>query len=154
MLGDSAMRTELQAYIARDRLMAMVEGSPLPSRARGTALYADISGFSRLAESLAQELGQRAGAEELTRQINLCYERLVDAVHRYRGAVISFSGDAITCWFDGDAGWQAAASALLMQESCRDLGIQQTGGHRPIRIALKIAVVAGTVRRFCVGNEG
>ena len=30
----------------------------------------------------------------------MIYSALIAQVDRYRGSVISFSGDAITCWFD------------------------------------------------------
>ncbi|MBM3131055.1 MAG: hypothetical protein FJ009_20810 [Chloroflexi bacterium] len=89
----------LASYIPIDRRLALARGETLPDRARGSALFADISGFTPLAESLAQSLGAARGAEELTRQLNLVYDALVVQVHNYRGSVISFAGDALTCWF-------------------------------------------------------
>jgi len=38
--------------------------------ARGTVLFADISGFTPLTEALVRTLGPRRGAEELARQLN------------------------------------------------------------------------------------
>ena len=37
--------------------------------------------------------------EELTR-VNAIYDALIGEVDSYGGSVISFAGDAITCWFD------------------------------------------------------
>lgn len=54
------------AYIARDRHDAMATGKDLPVEARGTALFADISGFTPLTEALTRALGPRRGVEELT----------------------------------------------------------------------------------------
>ena len=105
------------AYIPMDRRQAMSRGKDLPDRTQGAALFADISGFTPLTEALVQELGPRRGADELTRQLNLVYETLIAEVHRYGGSVITFSGDAITCWFDGDDGLRAIACGLAMQET-------------------------------------
>ena len=67
-----------EAYISRDRRRALAEGSELPDRVRGAALFADISGFTPLTEALAAELGPQRGAEELTASLN----RVFHAVDR------------------------------------------------------------------------
>jgi len=86
-------------YLAIDRRIALARGETLPERTYGAALFADMSGFTSLAESLAQTLGAARGAEELTRQLNLVYDALIAHVHNYRGSIIGFAGDAMTCWF-------------------------------------------------------
>src|SRR5213595_3907910 len=103
------------AYIASDRRLALAHNRELPVRQVGAALIADISGFTPLTEALAQALGPQRGAEELTRQLDMVYDALIGQVQQYGGAVIGFSGDAITCRFDGDDGRHAAAAALAMQ---------------------------------------
>ena len=90
----------LAAYLPADRLHALAGGATLPSRARGTVLFADISGFTPLTEALVRTLGPRRGAEELARQLNEVYDALIAEVDRFGGSVIGFGGDAITCWFD------------------------------------------------------
>src|SRR3954447_20784755 len=92
----------LAAYLPTDRLHALAGGVTLPSRARGTVLFADISGFTPLTEALVRALGPRRGAEELARQLNEVYDALIAEVDRYVGSVIGFGGDAITCWFDDE----------------------------------------------------
>src|SRR5215216_2086303 len=94
----------LAAYLPADRLHALACGATLPSRARGTVLFADISGFTPLTEALVRTLGPRRGAEELARQLNEVYDALIVEVDRYGGSVIGFGGDAITCWFDDSLG--------------------------------------------------
>src|SRR5262245_60159327 len=109
----------LSAYIPADRLQALAHGTALPSRARGAALFADISGFTPLTEALVRTLGPRRGAEELTRQLNEVYDALIDEVNQHGGSVISFAGDAITCWFDASEtrpAQRAVACALAMQK--------------------------------------
>src|SRR5689334_22940807 len=110
----------LTAYLPQDRLDALTQGKVLPEYSNGTALFADISGFTPLTETLVQEMGARQGAEELTRQLNRVYDGLIAEVERYGGSVIGFSGDAITCWFEGDKGLEALASGLAMQQVMSD----------------------------------
>src|SRR5947209_19771585 len=106
-----------EAYIPMDRRQAMARHLSLPDRACGTALFADISGFTPLAEALARTLGPRRGAEELTIHLNSVYQALIQAVDQYGGSVIAFAGDAITCWFPNDNGQRATCCALAMQRT-------------------------------------
>jgi predicted ATPase/class 3 adenylate cyclase len=142
----------LAVYIPMDRRQALARGVALPDRTRGAALFADVSGFTPLTEALVQELGRQRGAEELTRQLNRVYTALVNHVHRYRGSVISFSGDAITCWFDGDEGIRATACALAMQQEMRNFAQVQTPAGTTVSLAIKVGVTVGPVRRFLVGD--
>ncbi|HEX5691590.1 MAG TPA: adenylate/guanylate cyclase domain-containing protein, partial [Roseiflexaceae bacterium] len=154
------MSTDLSAYIPIDRRHALARGVTLPEHAAGTALFADVAGFSVLAEALVRELGSRRGAEELTAQLNRVYESLIGAVHRFHGSVVGFSGDAITCWFDdtserqtaNDAALRAVACGLAMQRSLRQLTVLTTPGGALVTLAIKVAVASGPVRRFLVGD--
>ncbi|MBI3243067.1 MAG: response regulator [Chloroflexi bacterium] len=142
----------VSVYIPMDRRHALASGQLLPNRAHGATLFADISGFTPLTESLAQELGLQRGVEELTRQLNQVFGALVEEVHRYGGSVISFSGDAIACWFNADDGLCATACALAMQTAMRQFETIQTPAGTSISVVIKVAVVAGPVRRFLVGD--
>src|SRR5437868_3473009 len=108
------------AYIPIDRRLAIAQGVDLADRCQGTVLFADISGFTPLTETLSRELGPKRGADELTKQLDTIYDALIAQVERYRGSVIGFAGDAITCWFDSDDGLRAIATALAMQQAMRD----------------------------------
>lgn len=92
--------SSLAAYLPHDRRVALARGETIPARVYGAALCADISGFTSLAESLSQTRGASRGAEELMRRVNVVYDALIARVHAYRGSVIGFSGDAITCFFE------------------------------------------------------
>ena len=95
----------LATYLPQDRRRALARGENLPSRAYGSVLFADISGFTPFTEALRHAYGSRRGAEELTNHLNTVYTALIAEVERYGGSVTSFSGDAITCWFgDRDDG--------------------------------------------------
>ncbi len=145
----------LDVYIPSDRRQALARGELLPDRTNGSALFADISGFTPLTEALARTLGPRRGAEELTRQLNRVYDALVDEVDRFAGSVISFSGDAITCWFDAaiaDPARRAVACALAIQAAMQTLAAVPLPDGASITLAVKMAIASGSTRRFVVGD--
>lgn len=141
-----------RAYIPIDRRQAMASGQELAERTTGAALFADISGFTPLTEMLARVLGPRRGAEELTVYLNQIYDALITELHRYRGSVINFSGDAITCWFDGDEGLRSVTTALAMQQAMTQFANLEIPGGGAVSLAIKAAVAIGAVRRFVVGD--
>src|ERR1041385_3141782 len=139
----------LHAYLPQDRRRALANHSTLPDRANGAALFADISGFTALPESLQQKLGARQGAESLNTQLGVVYSALIREVEKYGGSLIGFAGDAMMCWFDSRApssdregSVHAMACALGMQDAIRVFPT----------LALKVAIATGTARRFVVGD--
>src|SRR5262245_38927992 len=141
----------LSAYLPIDRLSALVAGRSLPDRTRGAALFADISGFTALTEALETSLGAKRGGEELTGHLNAVYGALIHEVNQFHGSVIGFSGDAITCWFDGDDGMTATTCGLHLQRVMTRFKALPTNAG-PIALAIKVAVAAGAARRFSVGD--
>jgi predicted ATPase/class 3 adenylate cyclase len=160
-MEDSVLEA-LRVYLPLDRCQALSEGSLLPDHTHGAALFADISGFTPLTEALVRELGHQRGAEELTHHLDQVYDALIEALHRYRGSVIGFSGDAITCWFDASSGekdetlqetaLRAGACALAMQETMSHFTAVRVPSGLTLPLAMKAAVSAGPIRRFMVGD--
>jgi class 3 adenylate cyclase/tetratricopeptide (TPR) repeat protein len=150
--NDVRLAQHLEACIPGDRRRALARGEAMPDRVEGAALFADISGFTPLTEALAAELGAHRGAEELTRHLNRVFHALIDELDRFAGEVIYFSGDAITCWFDGDDGVRAAACGLAMQATMGRLHDLLTPGGTRVTLAMKAAVAVGPARRFVVGD--
>lgn len=150
------------AYIPLDRRRALAAGTELPmgtelpTHTTGAALFADISGFTPLTELLAQAYGPRRGADELTRQLNEVYSAIIAPVHSYGGAVIGFSGDAITCWFDD----QHSSPNGLVRACAAGLAIQRAMSafahlaypEGEASLAIKTAVAAGPAQRYLVGD--
>jgi adenylate cyclase len=145
-------RDEPEAYIARDRRWALARREEMPDRVQGAALFADISGFTPLTEALADELGSQRGAEELTAHLGRVFHAVIEELDQRGGEVIYFSGDAITCWLDGDDGLRATAAALAMQDAMAREGTIRTPGGATVQLALKVAVATGPARRFVVGD--
>ena len=142
----------LGAYLAIDRRLALAGRLELPDRTHGTALFADVSGFTALTEALTRTLGSRRGAEELSAHINSVYEALIAEVERYGGSVIAFAGDAITCWFDGDDGGRATTAALGMQAAMESFAAIRLANGESRALAVKVGVASGPVRRFLAGS--
>ena len=147
----------LYAYIPTDRRHALAHGSDLPDYVTGAALFADISGFTPLTEALAEALGPQRGADELTRWLNQVYDTLVTEIESYHGSVISFGGDAVTCWFDDNKGslpaaLRAAASALAVQRAMQQFARVEIPGAGNVSLAIKVVVTVGPARRFLIGD--
>ncbi len=135
----------LHAYIPQDRLRALVRGEALPERAQGTALFADISGFTTLTETLTRSLGARRGIEALSLRVNEVYEALISEIESFGGSVICFSGDAISCWFD--AGEPASTLRAACCAQAMQTRMQATPG-----LCVKVALSTGPARRLAVGH--
>lgn len=145
----------LHAYLPQDRLRALARGETLPDRTFGSALFADISGFTPLTEALRDSLGPRRGAEEMTRYLNSLYSELIAEVERFEGSVIDFAGDAIMCWFDSAEDFaeaRAVQCALAFQQVLRSFNtITLPDGVESV-LAVKVAVATGPARRLVVGD--
>ena len=142
----------LLSYIPRDRRVAILTGQDLPARTEGVALWADLSGFTPLTETLVTKLGPRHGAEELALCLDNIYNALIAPVEACDGSVIDFSGDAITCWFDADDGQRAIAAAHAMQRAVKSFENLELRTGEIISLGVKIAIAHGPVRRFRVGD--
>ncbi|MCB9421248.1 MAG: hypothetical protein H6667_15710 [Ardenticatenaceae bacterium] len=89
------------AYIPMDRRQAILRGETLPSDTSGAALFADVSGFAPSPNDCCKN-SAHSGVRKEQPSLNSVYDALITELHRFGGSVIGFSGDAITCWFDGD----------------------------------------------------
>jgi class 3 adenylate cyclase/tetratricopeptide (TPR) repeat protein len=162
---------DLWAYVPQDRRSALARGVGLPDRAFGAAMFADVAGFTPLAEALADALGTQRGAEELTALLNQVYGALIAQVDRLGGSVVGFSGDAITCWFDESrdgeyttaseitcdphtsaAVLRALTCALAMRDAMAQFAAIPTPSGATVALTVKIAVAGGPVRRFLLGD--
>ena len=149
---DANLIGSLSPYLPEDRL-AELGGAGAVGGGTGSALFADVVGFSLLTTRLAEVLGPRRGAEEVPRYLNTLYEALIGAAREQNGSVVGFAGDAIICWFAGDDGNRATASACAMQVAMAafsDLAIPLTAAT--VTLSLKVSVASGAVKRYAVGD--
>jgi len=159
----SGARVEsFSAFLPIDRLLALATGSPIPTHGQGAALFADLSGFMPLTERLVREFGEQGAAEVLTDTLNTVFEELIHHIHDFGGTIISFAGDAITCWFDdlrpasatislAPGAARAAGCAQALQAAMAQFVDLQVAAIT-VQISLKVVITAGAVRRFVVGD--
>lgn len=147
----------LETFIAPDRRWSLAHDEPLPDRASGAVLFADVSGFTPLTEAMTRLMGARRGAEELTKQLNIVYDALIAQIEKYGGSVITFAGDAALCWFadtvtPGETAARAVACALALQNAMRQFSALELPDRSSTALAIKVTVAYGSVRRFIVGD--
>ena len=165
----------LPAFLPADRRAALARHRTLPERSHGAVLYADISGFTALSRRLSEEFGLRRGVDVLSDVLEEVYEGVVTAIHQRAGAVIGFSGDAVSCWFDdtpdglADSGstartvtgtttgtggaHRAMATALSLPQVLAGVTpVRLRGADADRPLAVKVAVAAGSVSRLLVGS--
>ncbi len=144
----------LETFLPPDRLQALERQQILADRANGAVLFADVSGFTPLTEAMTRALGQRRGAEELTRQLNRVYDALIAEIERFGGSVVTFSGDAALCWFEGAeaAAQKAVACGWALHETMRQFAAVRLADGTTNPLAIKVTVACGMVRRFIVGD--
>lgn len=152
----------LAAYVPATINRQILNGT-LPQPGEGTwlkaaTLFADLSGFTSMAEALAAD-GPR-GAEELNRKLLMTFTPLINAIHDAGGAVSHFHGDAMMVYFlddDGRAASRALACARFMQSLMSTTLAQVTTmreGEQALtfRLTMKIGVGYGRCLQVIVGD--
>lgn len=148
----------LATYVPAGLIRALAGGRPDQPLARtldghGALLFADLSGFTPLAEAYAQRGPE--GVEELSRLLATFLGALVDAVLNAGGEVVSFAGDSIVAvWLDAAepvplAVRRAATAAVHARAAVAGL----TGAHGE-RLTLRIGVGAGELTVAAFGSRG
>jgi class 3 adenylate cyclase/tetratricopeptide (TPR) repeat protein len=138
----SSLRDVLSTYLPR-YLVEQIGEDPRPDQLRasfkqGSALFADVSGFTAMSEKLSV-LGKE-GAEEITGIVNDYFETMLDISDRYGGDLLKFGGDALLIFFEGPEGpARAITVATAMQESMSKYSkVMTSQGTFPLRMSIGI----------------
>jgi predicted ATPase/class 3 adenylate cyclase len=154
-----ALLPYIPPFLARTILAAASAQSPhAPSAMRISAavLFADVSGFTPLAEMLAQRGAE--GPEELTRLLNTYFSRIIALLEHEGGEVVKFSGDALTVLFPatdeplGHAARRALQAATAMQAATQEFTTLVTSAGT-VSLGMKIGIGAGVLQTFQVGGS-
>lgn len=117
---------------------------------QGTLCFADISGFTALAERLAQR--GRKGGEELVETLGRIFTEMMDTARARGGSLLKFGGDALLLVFYGDGhAVQAAAAAVEMRRTLREAAGRPTSVG-PLRLSMSVGLHSGAIDLFLVGG--
>ena len=148
-----ARAQRLSPYLPGTLIRQILADDPLPlgepNWLKTAVLFADLSGFTPMAEQLAQD-GPR-GAEALTRTLLLTFTTLINAIHAAGGDVCHFHGDAMLVFFpdeDGQAAMRALACAQFMQRlmstNLAMVSIKQNSGRSAkFHLSMRVGVAYG-----------
>jgi class 3 adenylate cyclase/predicted ATPase len=144
----------LPSYITRD-LIEHPDTNPLEHERRFEAvgLFADISGFTQLSETLGRK--GLSGTEELTTILNTFFEDFIKTIYSYGGVVGNFGGDALSVLFEitdskAETTMRAIRCALDLQTTIQTRRVVATADGS-IQLDLKVGLASGRV--FC-SNAG
>ena len=117
----------------------------------GTLCFADISGFTALAERLAQR--GRIGGEELVETLGRVFTTMLGIARERGGTLLKFGGDALVLFFQGDDHpIQAASAAVDMRSSLRKAADIPTSVG-PLKLSMSVGLHSGNVHFFLVGTS-
>ncbi len=145
--------TAYMPWLVADRLLKAPETGPISMSLEGTLMFADIDGFTPLAERFSQVASQE-GAEELTRLVDRFLEILIRIAIKYGGDVQKFGGDAGMLLFQGEQhALRAAAASLEVQQVMKEqMGEVKTSlGSFPLQIAIGLG--SGRLIGFSLGDK-
>ena len=152
LLGDAVVNPAIVALRHQiDQLDQPTKpGSPTPAavpeeRKTVTVLFADVSGFTALAEKL--------DPEEVRAVINACFDQLVPVVQKYAGTIDKFIGDEIMALFGAPQAHEndperALRAALELMER-----ISAFNQERSTNLRLHVGVNTGPVVTGAVGSQ-
>jgi class 3 adenylate cyclase/tetratricopeptide (TPR) repeat protein len=114
-----------------------------------TVLFADVSGFTRLSETL--------DPERLTEIINACFKALSEPIYRFGGIVDKYIGDAIMALFGApvtheDDAERAVSAAYAMQRAAERFS-ERLEAETGIRLRMRIGLNTGLVVAGAIGGD-
>src|SRR6058998_2765427 len=118
-------------------------------RRQVTVLFADLAGFTTLAE--------RLDPEEVHRIIERCFELITAEVHRFEGTINQYTGDGVMALFGApvaheDSPRRAVHAALGMQRALRSYG-EELQAQRGLALQMRIGLNTGLVVVGKIGDD-
>ncbi|MBN1966889.1 MAG: AAA family ATPase, partial [Anaerolineae bacterium] len=150
-LGDAVVEATLAAL--REKLAALEARAAPPAQQRKqiTILFADVSGFTAMAEAM--------DAEDVTDLMNALWQGLDGAILRHGGTIDKHIGDGVMALWGVDAAReddaeQAVRAALAMQEALAAFRQAQDRAGRRVSLAIRAGLHTGPVLLGEVGTTG
>ncbi|MGH7900321.1 MAG: adenylate/guanylate cyclase domain-containing protein, partial [Thermodesulfobacteriota bacterium] len=149
--GETPKLEEPQSYIPKHLAEKILESKTRleGERKQVSVLFADVSGFTALSETL--------DPEEVRSLMNQCLHLIIEQVHIYEGTINKFTGDGVMALFGApiaqeDHAFRAVSAALGMQKSLRSYGddLKEEGD---IDFRMRIGINTGLVVVGSIGND-
>ena len=126
-------------------------GAPLGAkctRKQMTVLFADVCGFTSISE--------RLDPEDVREMMDRAFEVILDAVHRYDGAINQFLGDGVMALFGAstahdDDPYRAVRAAVAIQEDLEALRADVRRAHG-VDFQIRLGVHTGPVAVGVIGK--
>ena len=157
---DSSSRLRaLSAFLPGTLVRALAEEGSRPhegarTECQGAVLFADLSGFTALAEALDRT--GPSGAERLTGILDACFAQLIEAVVRHGGDILRFAGDGLLALWVAESEQDIAhvvhLAAQCSQEA-QDIVTRLEAPVEGLRLRIRMGLGAGPVRLSDVGGE-
>jgi class 3 adenylate cyclase/tetratricopeptide (TPR) repeat protein len=147
MLGDAVVNTAIAAL--RQQLNNLQAGLPREQRKQVTVLFADLAGFTGMAEEM--------DPEDVHYVMNAYFGELVPAITRYGGVVEKFIGDAVMAVFGVPAAREsdpenAVRAGLTMHQAINALN-EKLRPERGIQLNMRVGINTGQVVVSLRGEE-
>jgi class 3 adenylate cyclase/tetratricopeptide (TPR) repeat protein len=118
-------------------------------RRQVTVLFADLAGFTTLAETL--------DPEDVHRIIDRCFDLITTEVHRFEGTINQYTGDGVMALFGApiaheDSARRAVHAALGIQRALRDYG-SDLQAQRGLTLQMRIGLNTGPVVVGRIGDD-
>lgn len=140
----------LAPYVSSTLVNQVRSDGPPAWVTEGSLLFADISGFTRLSEILAQDGAE--GAEQLVINLNAAFTALLHASDD-GGDLLHFGGDALLFHYAGeDHARRAVHAAAAMRTALRTIGAIATA-RGPVRLKMSVAVNSGPCVFMRLGTD-
>jgi class 3 adenylate cyclase/tetratricopeptide (TPR) repeat protein len=150
-LAAAAERTRIAAYTPKHLAEKILKGrSALEGERRQvTVLFADLAGFTTLAE--------RLDPEEVHQLLDRCFELITAEVHRFEGSVNQYTGDGVMALFGApiaheDSPRRAVHAALGIQRALRDYA-KTVQSQRALTLEMRIGLNTGPVVVGRIGDD-
>ncbi len=138
------------ARILQQHLIDDPEGRSWTSE--GSAVFADISGFTQLSEQLAKR-GGREGAEQITDTIGGSFAAILKVAYEKGASLLKFGGDAQLLWFQGEGhAARACTAAVRMRRELDEVGRIELPGAK-VTLKMSQGVHTGLFHFFAVGTS-
>jgi len=144
-------QSRLAAYTPKHLVEKILKGrSALEGERRQvTVLFADLAGFTALAEKL--------DPEEVHQIIDRCFDLITTEVHRFEGTINQYTGDGVMALFGApiaheDGPRRAVHAALGIQRALRDYN-KELQSQRGLSLQMRIGINTGTVVVGRIGDD-